>query len=119
MGFSRGFLGDRQRTGADIVKALFGVLLVAGGALLLQVSCQVHSPQPTLLPDGGDACNAMCTNERALNASDPCPGFTGNPSPAGTTCEVACRAQDPIYNLHSVCVAQATSCAAMKACYTN
>jgi hypothetical protein len=115
MGSGWRLLGYRQCSGANVMRAILLALIVF---VVLLLNCQAHAPQATLLPDGGDACNAMCANERAISASTPCTGFTGGPSPAGTTCEAACHAQDPIYNLHSVCVAEAQSCAAMKACYT-
>jgi hypothetical protein len=111
-------LGLRQPAHSHLVRTLVGVCLVALGALSA-VGASCNTPHPSTLPDGGDACNAMCANERTINATDPCPGYTGAPSPGGTSCEDACHAQDPTFNLHAACVAQATSCASMKACFSN
>lgn len=110
---SERLLGVRQRPRPDLL------ILTAGATLwaLMGLGATCGSPRPTVLPDGGDACDALCSNERALNTSEPCPGFTGAPSPAGTSCEDACRAQDPTFNLHSVCLAEAKDCAGLRACY--
>jgi hypothetical protein len=117
MGSSKRLLGLRQPAGSHLVKAV--VALAALTLPLLSLGATCGTPQPSTLPDGGDACDAACANMRAINAKDPCPGYTGAPSPGGTSCEAACHQQDPTFNLHAVCVAQATSCTTMKACYSG
>jgi hypothetical protein len=117
MGSSFRLLGVRPRTQAHrLTLSLAGAALTA--LLCLGATCSTQQ-KPSALPDGGDACDAACANERTINSTDPCPGYTGAASPGGTSCEDACHAQDLTYNLHVVCLAQATSCTALKACYAT
>ena len=112
---SERLLGVRQRPRPDLLILAAGV--VFWGFMSLGATC--GAPPPKTLPDGSDACTAMCANERTINATDSCPGYTGAPSPGGTSCEDACHAQDPTFNLHSVCVAEANNCTQMKACFNG
>ena len=90
------------------------------GLPAIGASCQTAPPPPPPLPvvvlDGGavvDACGESCRVQRALQ----CPGASGKSTPKGVSCEQVCRDQTGMFGLHPECVAVATTCAAVLACF--
>jgi hypothetical protein len=66
--------------------------------LLIAVSCTPPDPvAPKPPPADLPACERACINMENVNRVDPCPGYTGKHSPAGTACSQACADAEAHY----------------------
>jgi hypothetical protein len=82
--------GHLGRLASTVVTASLASLLVAGHC----TPNPVVPPRPVPPGDSGQTveqqCSAACLQLRAVNKSDPCPGYDGAPSPDGVPCEKVC-----------------------------